>query len=70
MRAVDAEFEIADRRRIGRHDMHVDAEPIAHQAARIAHTALAVERKPGRQRMDDLRARCAAPGGRRRSARA
>ena len=54
MRAVDAELEIAERRRVGGHHVHVDAERLAEHAARIVHAALAVERVAGRQRMQDL----------------
>ena len=55
--AVDAQFEIAQRRRVAGQHMHVDAERVADHAARIAHAAFAVERVADRQRMDDVRAR-------------
>ena len=54
MAAVDAELEIAQRRGVGGHHMHVDAERVADHAARIADAALAVERVADRQRMHDL----------------
>ena len=53
MAAVEAKLEIAERRRVGGDDMHVDAEPAADHAARIGDAALAVERIADRQRMDD-----------------
>ena len=36
------------------HDMHVDAEPLADHAARIADAAAVVDREADRDRMDDL----------------
>jgi hypothetical protein len=54
VRAVDAQFEIAQRRAVAGQHMHVDAELVADHAARIAHAALGVEREADRQRMDDL----------------
>src|SRR4029079_6785945 len=53
MAAVDAKFEIAKWRRLGRDDVHVDAETLAEHAARIADAAVGVERIASRQRMND-----------------
>ena len=40
MAAVDAELEIAERRRVGGDDVHVDAEALADHAARIGDAAI------------------------------
>ena len=66
MAAVDAELEIAERRRVGGDHVHVDAEPLAEHAARVGDAAVGVERIADRQRVDDgaaRRDRMAAPGG-------
>ncbi len=54
VRAVDAEFQVAQRGGVAGQHMHVDAERVADHAARIAHAALAIEREAGRQRMHHL----------------
>ena len=51
MAAVDRELEIGERRLVGGHDMHVDAERLAEHADRIVHAAIGVERIADRQRM-------------------
>ena len=51
MRAVDAEFDVLQRRLLGGHDVHVHAELVSEHAQRVADAALAVEREAGRERM-------------------
>ena len=53
MRAVDAKFEVLQRRAFDSHHMHVNAEKIAVHRQRIADTALAIQRIARRQRMQD-----------------
>ena len=66
MAALDREHQIARRGDVGGGDMHIDAEPRAEHAARIAHAVDAVDRIGDRQRMQDGAAvaqRMAAAGG-------
>ena len=51
MRSVDAKLDVPERRLLGRHHVHVDAQLVAEHAERIANSAFAVEREPRCQRM-------------------
>ena len=57
MAALDHQHQIARRRDVGGHHMHVDAELARQHAARIADAAHAVERIADRQRMQHDAAR-------------
>ena len=54
MRAADRGAVVAHARGGGGHDVHVDAEPLADHAARVADAAAVVDREADRDRMDDL----------------
>ena len=54
MRAPDRRGVVAHAGGRGGHDVHVDAEPLADHAARIADAAAVVDREADRDRMDDL----------------
>ena len=54
MRAADRGGVVAHGGDRGGDDMHVDAEPLADHAARVADAAAVVDRESDRDRMDDL----------------
>src|SRR3984893_10025038 len=54
MRAPDARAVVTDAGGARGHHMHVDPEPLAEHAARVADPAAIVDREPDRDRMDDL----------------
>src|ERR1700751_4685144 len=54
MRASNGGGVVAHAGRACRHHMHIDPEPLAEHAARIADAAAVIYRKPARAGMDDL----------------